>query len=40
MILTESVICLAAPEDGQAICQIAAQAGVFSAEEVQCVADI
>jgi ribosomal protein S18 acetylase RimI-like enzyme len=35
-----STICLAMPEDGQDICEIAAHAGVFNAEEVKCVAEI
>ncbi len=41
MTLADSpTICQAGPEEGQAIYQIAARAGVFNAEEVQCVAEI
>ncbi len=36
----KNLITIAAPADGDQICAIAANAGVFSPEEVQCVAEI
>ncbi len=34
------MICIAAEHDGEQICALTARTGVFSAEEVQCVAEI